>query len=208
MEGQQVFHPSLTLSGTAAGNSWPAFPFPMPFGPFPAFSPFWPPHLDQCVRPPEGAIQHATMGASSSPEDDGHQVTGTEQDDVIYYLSDVEALEFLEFDPHVSSEDTWEATKTMFEFLEKHFTRCLKLEDWEAMLKDFPKPNSQALQVPRLDDQVKDHLKKKGINPHFGTEKSLYRIQSQVLDMAGPLPASGQTCWILTLLLGGSKSSC
>ena len=103
------------------------------------------------------------------------------------YLSDVEALEFLEFDPHVSSEDTWEATKTMSEFLEKHFTRCLKPEDQEATLKDFPKPNSQVLQVSKLDDQVKDHLKKKGINPHFGAEKSLYRIQSQVLDMAGPL---------------------
>ena len=188
VEGQQAFPPSLTLSGTAAGSGWPAFPFPTPFGPFPAFSPFWPPNPDQGVRPPGSAIQHATIGASSSPEDDGHQVTETEQeDDVIDYLSDAEALEFLEFDPHVSSEDAWEATKTMSDFLEKHFTRCLKPEDREAMLKDFPKPNSQALQVPKLDDQVKDHLKKKGINPHFGAERSLYRIQSQVLDMAGPL---------------------
>ena len=48
-----------------------------------------------------------------------------------------------------------------------------------------PKPNSQALKVSKLDDQVKDHLKK-GINAHFGAEKSLYWIHSQVLDMAGP----------------------
>ena len=75
----------------------------------------------------------------------------------------------------------------MSEFLEKHFTRFPKPEEREAMLKDFPKPSSQALQVLKLDDQVKDHLKKKGINPHFGAEKSLYPIQSQVLDMASPL---------------------
>ena len=49
VEGQQVFPPSLTLSGTAAGSGWPAFPFPTPFRPFPTFLPFWPPHPDQCV---------------------------------------------------------------------------------------------------------------------------------------------------------------
>jgi len=187
VEGLQAFPPSLTLSGTAAGSGWPAFPFPTPFGPFPGFSPFWPPQPDQGVRQ-EDATQHVIGGASSTPEDNDHQVLGTEQDDdVIDYLSDGEALELLEFDPRVSLEDTWEANKTMSEFLEKHFSRCLKPEDREAILKDFPKPNSQALQVPKLDEQVKDHLKKKGINPHFGAEKSLYRIQSQVLDMAGPL---------------------
>jgi len=96
-------------------------------------------------------------------------------------------LELLEFDLRVSLDDAWEATETMSEFLEEHFTRCLNPEDREAILKDFPKPNSQALQVTKLDDQVKDHLKKKGINSHFRAEKSLHRIQSQVLDMAGPL---------------------
>ena len=32
----------------------------------------------------------------------------------------------------------------------------------------------------KLDDQVKDHLKKKGLNPHFRPEKFLYHSQSQI----------------------------
>jgi hypothetical protein len=53
-------------------------------------------------------------------------------------------------------------------------------------MKDFPKPLSGALAVPKLDGQVKDHLKAKGKDPHFGAEKSLYKIQEHLLDVAGP----------------------
>ena len=53
--------------------------------------------------------------------------------------------------------------------------------------KDFPKPNCPVLSAPKLDDQVKDHLKRKGKDSHFGTEKSLYKIQEQLLDVVGPL---------------------
>ena len=34
-----------------------------------------------------------------------------------------------------------------------------------------------------LDDQVRDHLKKKGKDPH----KTLYRLQGSVLNLTGPL---------------------
>ena len=40
---------------------------------------------------------------------------------------------------------------------------------------------------PKIGEQVKDHLKKKGNDPHFSSEKTLYKFQSQVLDLAGPL---------------------
>lgn len=43
------------------------------------------------------------------------------------------------------------------------------------------------MKVPKLDEQVKEQLKKKGKDPHFGAEKSLYKIQEQLLDVAGPL---------------------
>jgi len=121
-------------------------------------------------------------------------MTITEQDDdVIDYLSDGEGLGLLEFDPRISSDNTWEAAKTMSEFLEKHFTWCLKPEDREAILKDFPKPNSQALQVPKLDDQVKDHLKKKGINPHFGAtikREQIILLVQRTLILLGSLSNS------------------
>ena len=54
-------------------------------------------------------------------------------------------------------------------------------------MKDFPRPNSKALITPKLDEQVRDQLKKKGKSPHFGAEKSLYKVQDQLLSVASPL---------------------
>ena len=57
----------------------------------------------------------------------------------------------------------------------------------EAIMKDFPKPNCEVLTVPKLDQEVKEQLKWKGKNPFFEGEKSLYKIQEQLLDATGPL---------------------
>ena len=61
-------------------------------------------------------------------------------------------------------------------FSEKHFLRCLSVE-----------PKCQALEAPKLDEQVNDCLEKIGKDPHFGSEKMLYKFQGQILDLAGPL---------------------
>ena len=34
---------------------------------------------------------------------------------------------------------------------------------------------------------MKEYLKMKGKDPHFGLEKSLYKLQKQIMDEAGPL---------------------
>ena len=53
---------------------------------------------------------------------------------------------------------------------------------------DFPKPICDALALPKMDEDVKEHLKSRGNkDPHFGSEKCLYKLQDQVLDVAGPL---------------------
>ena len=57
----------------------------------------------------------------------------------------------------------------------------------EAIMRDFPKPDCQALQTPRLDEEMKKQIKKAGKDPHFGAERYLYRIQDQLMDVAGPL---------------------
>ena len=57
----------------------------------------------------------------------------------------------------------------------------------DSITKDFPRPNSVALAVPKLDDQIMEHLKSKGKDPNFGSEKSLFRIQEVLLDVTGPL---------------------
>lgn len=72
-------------------------------------------------------------------------------------------------------------------FLEKYFNHSLTEAEREAILKDFPKPKCEALAIPKLDQQVKDQLKLKGKDPQFGAEKSLYKIQEQVLEATGPL---------------------
>ena len=41
------------------------------------------------------------------------------------------------------------------------------------------------MQVPRLDDQLNENLK--GKDPHYGSEKTLYKLQESLLDVAGPL---------------------
>ena len=54
-------------------------------------------------------------------------------------------------------------------------------------MKNSPRPSCDALLVPKLDDQLKDHLKAKGEDPHYGSEKSLYKLQEYLLEVAGPL---------------------
>ena len=54
-------------------------------------------------------------------------------------------------------------------------------------MKDFPKPDTKAVSTPKLDEQVKEQLKKRGKDPHFGAEKSLFKIQEQLLETTGPL---------------------
>lgn len=41
--------------------------------------------------------------------------------------------------------------------------------------------------TPKLGGEVKDQLKSKGKGSHYGAEKSLYKIQDQLLDVVGPL---------------------
>jgi len=41
--------------------------------------------------------------------------------------------------------------------------------------------------VPKLDDKIKEQIKKAEKNPHFGSEKFLIKFQEQSLEIAGPL---------------------
>ena len=110
-----------------------------------------------------------------------------EDEDVITLLDESEALELVEFDTTVTPKDTWEPPKPILTFLEKHFNKSLTEEERTAILKDFPKPQCNALVAPQLDQQVKEQMQQKGKDPHFGSEKSLCKVQEKVLEVAGPL---------------------
>ena len=67
-------------------------------------------------------------------------------------------------------------------FLKRHFNCNLK-----AILQDFPKPNCPAMEMPRLDDDVKKQVRSKGKDPQFGAEKTMFKIQEELLEVGGPL---------------------
>ena len=75
----------------------------------------------------------------------------------------------------------------MVYFLTKHFNRSLSDTERQAILSDFPKPLCDAVALPKMDDDVKEQLKSRGKDPHYGSEKCLYKLQEQVLEVVGPL---------------------
>jgi len=68
--------------------------------------------------------------------------------------------EALEFDPTVEP-TTWTPSQAIISFLEKHFNRCLADNEKEAILSNFPKPNTPVLEAPKLDEEVKEQLRSK-----------------------------------------------
>ena len=170
-------------SGNAAPLWWPPSCFP-PFYPPPQAQPMGNPCPPSNFSAAAGLPQPQQPRKRPAPEEDEES---QDIEDHIDLLSDTEALDLVEFDPSVEPEDAWPPPKAMETFLDKHFNRSLSDSERKAIMKDFPKPSSKALEVPRLDEQVKDHLKGKGKDPHFGSEKTLFKLQESLLDVAGPL---------------------
>ena len=193
--GRDGLSTTPTPSGKARGEwSWPPVPS-MPFF-WPPAAPGYPPSFYSARPPPPPPGAHA-QGVGPGPswaaeepsasEDRQPGEQEAEEGEVLELLDEAEALELVEFDPSVDPKESWDPPKIIERFIEKHFNRSLTEPERQAIMKDFPKPKIKALTTPTLDDQFKDHLKRKGKDPHFGAEKSLYKIQSSLLDVAGPL---------------------
>ena len=56
-----------------------------------------------------------------------------------------------------------------------------------VIMKNFPRPNCDAVVTPKMDDEVKEQLRQKGKDAFFDSEKTLCRVQEQLLDTTGPL---------------------
>ena len=137
-----MVHPHLTLSGMSAGaiarlaiGGRLSFP---PWCHMPFFLSMW---LGLMAAIPPAAPP-ATLTELQEIGKNG---------DLVDLLSESEALEFTEFDPSIKPQGTWDALKQMLVFME-HFNRSLSNDEREAILKDFPKPNSLVLEAPHLDD--------------------------------------------------------
>ena len=51
-------------------------------------------------------------------------------------------------------------------------------------MKDCLRPRCD---TPKIDEDLKEQMKSRGKDHHFGVEKSLYKIQDQLMDLTGPL---------------------
>ena len=148
------------------------------------FPPFW----QDCGQRllPTDHHHHTTLpGSASSP---GQEMEGGE--DVIHLLDEEEEMEFLTFDPTVVTNSSWDAGEVINAFLEKHFSQEVTVEEREGIMKDFPKPPHQFLTAPKLDEEMKKQIKKARKDPHYGSERYLYKLQEQLLDMSRSLNCS------------------
>ena len=119
---------------------------------FPPWDPALGPHMAALSHQQPAAIDNERPGRSKTPDT---------EDDVIDLLDDSEALELIEFDPTVETTNTWDPMQAMLSFLEKHFNRCLTDDERASILSNFPKLSTPVLQVPRLDDDIKEQLKRR-----------------------------------------------
>ena len=103
------------------------------------FPPFWGP-----VQPLPGSA--SSLGQPGSSSSKGQDAESDDDQDLVEYLDEDEAMKF---DPTVTDGNTWESVEVIDAFLAKHFNHAITSEEREAIMKDFPKPTSQAVQVPK-----------------------------------------------------------
>lgn len=70
-------------------------------------------------------------------------------------MDEAEALELAEFDPNVDPKEAWDPPKALGSFIQKHFNMVLTKGEQEAITKDYPKPKSVALAIPKLDEGMR-----------------------------------------------------
>ena len=191
----------LQLTRTLATGNWSAFSMQFPFVLFPFCGPFHsspvtatPPSNPQPTQLPTlyGSASSSGQLGSSHPQGQGKEAN---EGDYVELLDKGELLELVQFDPTVEDENSWEAGEIINSFIEKDFKHTITMEEREAIMKDFPKPLYPALWTPKTDNDIKKQIKQADKDQHFRVEKSLYKLQEQILDIAGLL-----TCLWVDLL--------
>ena len=134
------------------------------------------------LRPP---VQRTAQG--DADESNQEQPESEQEPEVVSLVDEDEAEQFREFEPEVSDPQYWKPHPSVEKYLDKHFNKLLADKDQEAILKEFPVPDCDAVKAPTLDPEVMEQLKNKGKDLRFGAERNLYKIQEQLLDVTGPL---------------------
>ena len=125
------------------------------------------------------------MGLVNEEEDEENE-RENDDDHVTLYNTESKTM-FAEFNLEIKQSSKWDPPEQMSSYLEKHFNKNLRKEEAEAILEDYPMPNCPAMDVPRLDEEVRKQLRSKCKDLHFGQEKTLFNIQEELLKVGGPL---------------------
>ena len=194
-----AFVPHLTPSGTTQGadQSQPSSSGPQPtcfsLMWWPLFPPFFAPqhmapssHSHNTSPPVLASSSNSTLTELANEEEDEENERENDDDHVTLYDTESKTM-FAEFNPEIKQSSKWDPPEQMSSYLDKHFNKNLRGEEAEEILEDYPMPNFPAMDVPRLDEELKKQLRSKGKDPHFGQEKTLFNIQEELLKVGGPL---------------------
>ena len=150
----------LTPSGTFQAP-YGAFPHPAAWFPFPPFPPMfqptfaWPNQQQLPVPVPQELtgnrepvpirpqVQRTAQG--DTDESDQEQPELEQEPEVVSLLDEDEAEQFREFEPEVSDPQSWKPPPSVEKYLDKHFNKLLADKDREAILKEFPVPDCDAV---------------------------------------------------------------
>ena len=69
-------------------------------------------------------------------------------------------------------------------YLGKHLKRCLPKQEWEALIKEHPLPDSDACAPPKADRYILDYLCRRFPK---NQDSRLTKVQTAVLAIARPL---------------------
>lgn len=86
-----------------------------------------------------------------------------------------------------SKEGSFKPPEELTTFMSKHFKRCLKKEEREAMFKDHPCPDISAATVPKADKYITDFLGKRFPK---NQDAELMKVQAVVLGITRPLASA------------------
>ena len=134
------------------------------------------------VRPP---VQHTVQ--DDTEESYQEQPELEQEPEVVSLLDEDEAQQFCEFELEIIDPLSWKLPPSVQKYLDKQFNKLLADKDQEAILKEFPVPDCDAVKATTLDPEVMEPLKSKGKDLWNGAERNLYKIQEQLLDVTGPL---------------------
>ncbi|XP_077984866.1 uncharacterized protein LOC144439453 [Glandiceps talaboti] len=91
------------------------------------------------------------------------------------------------YDPEVN-ESAWKLNKNLQHYVDKHFSKYIKDKTLqENILEVHPLPETESLEVRKVDGYIDTLFQAKGISSERGIDRSLCQVQQKILNTMAPL---------------------